>query len=100
MQFDGHMQVHPRTIYAMQRNPHDVRPGHLGSQQYFDVYGMPTSTASPYEGVSGTAWPMQQASAGAASYDYIQPCPGQGYSGSYYESETPTTPKGDTFHGL
>ena len=93
---DGHMHAHPQMMYSMQGSPYGVRPGqYFGGPQYSNVYGMPASTANAYGGVSGTAWPTQQASAGTAPYGSSQPYAGQNYSGGYYKSETPTTAKSE-----
>ena len=91
---DGQMHAHPQMMYSMQGNPYGVRPGqYFGPQQYSNMYG--TSTASPYIPVSGTAWPTQQASTGAAPYGSGQSYPGQSYGGGYYKSETATTAEGE-----
>jgi hypothetical protein len=90
---DGHMHAHPQMMYSMQNSPYAVRAGSFfGGSQYPNVYPMPTTSANPYGGVSGTAWPTQQASAGASAYGNSQPYPGHGYGG-YYKSSTPTTAK-------
>lgn len=90
---DGHMHAHPQMMYSLQNSPYGVRPGqYFGGQQYGNVYGIPASTASPYGGVSGTAWSAQQASAGASAYGSSQPYTGQSYGG-YYKTATPTVAK-------
>ena len=89
---DGHMHAHPQMMYAMQNSPYGgMRPGqYLSPSQYQSAYAMPTTSANPYGNVSGTAWPTQQATAGAPAYGNSQPYPPHGYP-SYYKSSTPTT---------
>ena len=87
---DGQMHAHPQMMYSMQSGPYAVRPGqYFGGQQYPNMYGIPTSSASPYGGVTGASWPTQQASAGAVAYGSNQPYPGQNY-GPYYKGPSQT----------
>ena len=89
---DGQMHAHPQMMYSVQNSPYAVRPGqYFGGQQYPNMYAVPTSTASPYAGVTGASWPTQQASAGAMQYGNSQPYPPQNY-GPYYK--TPGQPAG------
>ena len=95
---DGQMHAHPGMMYSMQGGggPYGVRPGqYFGGQPYPNMYGMTTSSASPYGGVTGTSWPTQQSSAGAVAYGNSQPYPPQGY-GSYYKAPSQSAGPGKT----
>ena len=85
---DGQMHAHPQMMYQGMPGGHyaAVRPGqYFGGQQYAPMYGVPTSAASPYGGVSANAWPPQQQPGGPAVAYGNQPhyAPQQGY-GPYY----------------
>ncbi|KAK3681191.1 Global transcription regulator sge1 [Vermiconidia calcicola] len=84
---DGNMHAHPQMMYPMGGGPygHSVRPGQysFGGQQY-PMYGMPTSTASPYGAATGTSWPTQQPSTSAVAYGNHPAYASQSY-GAYYK---------------
>ncbi|KAK5689385.1 Global transcription regulator sge1 [Elasticomyces elasticus] len=63
---DGHMHAHPQAVYSSMVGGYGVRPGQYVEQPYTSMYGLQVSTgASVYDAITGTSWPMQQASVGS-----------------------------------
>lgn len=94
---DNHMHAHPQVVYSgMPPGPYGVRPGqYFAGQQYPNMYGVPTSGASPYPPTAGTTWPTQSPSTSAVAYGNPNAYSGQGYSPYYKGSANQPTGKTD-----
>jgi hypothetical protein len=81
---DGQMNAHPQMMYSMPSGAYAVRPGqYFGGQQYQSMYAMPTTTASPYGSVAGTAWQTQPQGSGSVAYPNHPTYGSQSYGGYY-----------------
>lgn len=91
---DGHMHAHPQMMYSSMAGGYGVRPGQYIGQPYpAGMYSMPGTTgANVYGAMTGTAWPTQQASAGATPCGSHPGYASHSYASNYYRN--PANPTG------
>ncbi|KAK4903941.1 Global transcription regulator sge1 [Elasticomyces elasticus] len=72
-----HMHAHPQAMYLSMLGGHGIQSGQYVGRPYTSMYDLQASTgASIYGAITGTSWPMQQAS--------VSPYGNRGYSSQSY----------------
>lgn len=83
---DGQMHAYPQMVYSsMGTGAYGVRPGqYIGQAQPYGMYGLGTTAASLYGGLTGTSWAAQPGSTSALAYGSHPGYGAQNYAASYY----------------